>query len=441
MQVVENINIQIGENLRLIENILNHRDLSVEMQETLRKFNKSLHGRKNNTKLQYLTKLKKFGEYLIENGKEKYQNAIKEDFDDFLDRYNNADTLNLYIVVLKSFYSDFLGLPQVVEHLKMFDDDLPPISPSEVLTPEEIVKLAEESTKRRPLYKYLTLVAFESCARINEILNLKIGDVTFSSIRDKDGKRVLISTLHFSRLAKGGIRKEPVVLSMFATELKHWVENHPLKVNSPKTNLNPKAYLFPSPVNPNKHISECNFWEALWNAGQRLGLEKKCNPHWLRHSGLSYCSNDLNYNEQLLKWRAGWTNTTQAKRYIHSGAELENKAYLERQGYIVEEKEPEIIKSKTCPHCNQPNPYTGVNCDYCGMPLDLKEYKKEIEKKRVAEVYFDNLQKLKDGKLTEEQMVEINKHIEIVQQLPPEHAKTYLTMLLGEWTKIFLSNA
>jgi len=38
---------------------------------------------------------------------------------------------------------------------------------------------------------------------------------------------------------------------------------------------------------------------------QKLGLEKKCNPHWLRHSGLSYCVNELNYNEKILMWRTG----------------------------------------------------------------------------------------------------------------------------------------
>jgi hypothetical protein len=42
-------------------------------------------------------------------------------------------------------------------------------------------------------------------------------------------------------------------------------------------------------------------------------------------------------------WRAGWTNTSMASRYIHSGAELEGKAYLERMGYAVESVEDKKI--------------------------------------------------------------------------------------------------
>jgi hypothetical protein len=81
-------------------------------------------------------------------------------------------------------------------------------------------------------------------------------------------------------------------------------------------------------------------------------------------------------------WRAGWTSTQMAARYIHSGAELEGKSYMEKMGYVTEEKKALKIVPKTCPHCQAPNPYTNSHCDSCAMPLDLEEYKIEIEKRR-----------------------------------------------------------
>jgi len=113
---------------------------------------------------------------------------------------------------------------------------------------------------------------------------------------------------------------------------------------------------------------------------------------------------------------------------------LERKAYLERQGYRVEDKKPEIIKPKPCPHCNQLNPYTGVNCNYCGMPLDLEEYKEEIEKKRFVETAFENLQKI-----AYENLEKIDKYVEIANKLSPQERKAYLTVVLGTLVKSFLS--
>jgi len=149
--------------------------------------------------------------------------------------------------------------------------------------------------------------------------------------------------------------------------------------------------------------------------------------------------------EQLLMWRAGWKSTQMAKRYIHSGAELEAKAYLERMGYQVEpEKEDIKIIPKTCPHCNAINPYTNNNCDFCGMPLDLEEYKAEIERRRNLEALYRNLQKIYRGKLTKEQEAEIRSHAEAIKELVKigreDLASDYIQKLLECWVKVFLTS-
>ena len=142
-------------------------------------------------------------------------------------------------------------------------------------------------------------------------------------------------------------------------------------------------------------------------------------------------------------WRAGWTNTAMARRYIHSGAELEEQAYLQRMGYQVEEKEEKRILPKTCPHCQALNPYTNTNCDFCAMPLDLEEYKKEIEKKRKITELSDNLEGLSKGKLTEEQEAMIKAKTETIVKLTEmgrdDLAEQYIEKLLESWVKTFLT--
>jgi hypothetical protein len=83
-----------------------------------------------------------------------------------------------------------------------------------------------------------------------------------------------------------------------------------------------------------------------------------------------------------------------AQRYVHSGAELEKKAYLERVGYVVEEKPEQRILPRTCPHCQAANSFGNVNCDFCGMPLQIEDYRREIEKKRNVESLYLNLNRI-----------------------------------------------
>ena len=357
---------------RKLENALKAETLTPEMRKTLSEWEQSLHNVKVRTRVTYLVVVKKFGEYLVEKGKTKFKGAEKRDVDGYLSTVKKESTHNNVLILVKRFYTD-IEMVGVVKHLKAKSIDLKSIPPSQLLTPDEVVELAGATGDQE--YKTTILTLYECCARVEvEVLRLKLGDVIFSSVRDKEENHLLIATLHFGN-SKGDLKKEPVTLSMFASELKAWCENHPDKENG-------QAWLFPSKLNSNKPISYNTIWSVLRKAKKRTGIRKKVNPHWLRHSSLSYCANELNYNEQLLKWRAGWKNTGMAKRYIHSGGDLERRAYLERQGYILEGEKKEIPKAKPCPHCNHLNPYTNNACDLCGMPLNLEEYKKVLESKR-----------------------------------------------------------
>jgi integrase/recombinase XerD len=384
------------------------------------------------SKAHYLQKLRKFGLWLETQGIKDFTSVKKNNIDCFLDLYDKNNTKNSIITAIKPFYH-FLGKKSVVKDLTYYSEELEPITPSDVLTPDEVIRIAEQAGKRRDMYKVAVLALFESCARLNELLHLKKGDVQFSSVIDKQGHRKLIAILYFKR-SKGNVPKQPVTLVMFASELKRYINN---LLGDAQT------WIFSSPRKPNQPVTKDVVEYVLWEAGTKIGIGKRLNPHWLRHSGLSYFANEKNYNEQLLMWRAGWTNTSMAKRYIHSGAELEQQAYLQRMGYQVEDKEEKNILPKTCPHCQALNPYTNTNCDFCAMPLDSEEYKVEIEKRRNIERLYQNLDKIYTGKLTEEQKVELNKHTETIKKLVElgrdDLATEYIGKLLESWVKFFLT--
>ncbi len=317
--------------------------LPPEMQKRLLEFRNSIHGCRENTVEDYFERMTSFGQYLHDKGKYSYDTAVKQDIDLFLSTYLKPATKNVFIAVFRRFYNE---RPELISHLKIYDVELLEILPSEVLTPEEVVKLATEAGKRREIYKYVILTLFESCARISECLGLRVGDVQFQTVSRKDGQRSLIAVLYFRR-SKGGVKKQPVTLVMFSGELQRWMQVHPCKDDK-------DAYLFPSPWLKGEPISREVVAEALWNAMQRTNLKKKCHPHWLRHSGLSFFANK-GHSEILIGIRAGWVQgSSMSKRYVHIGHEAERRAYLEEMGLTEEDKGPEKqILPKPCLHCRE----------------------------------------------------------------------------------------
>jgi integrase len=409
-------------------------DLNDSFVETMGHYLATMHNLADGTKEGYLVRLRRFALFLIKQGYASFEDADKRVVDEFLSTLKCHATVNGYITTLKPFYREFLKREEAVKGLKYYLEDIQPISPSELLTPNEVVKIAEECGRRREMYKVIPLVFFESCARKSEVLGMKLGDVTFTSVLDKENTKRLIATLHFSR-SKANVPKQPVTLVMFAYEMKRYCDNH---------GGEPGSWLFPSPYGKNKAIGTNVIEELLYESAKKLGIQKRVNPHWFRHSGLSYFANSRNYNEQLLMWRAGWKNTSMAKRYIHSGAELEKKAYLERMGYQVANEETQLILPKPCPHCSVLNPVTNKNCDSCAMPLDLQKYEAEIEKRRNIEQLYQNIQAISEKQLSKEQEEFLGKRTDTVIQLlelgRDDLAKQYIETLLEHWVKVFLTS-
>jgi len=104
-----------------------------------------------------------------------------------LSSYKNPKTRNLFVQVFRTFYKELKR--EVISHLKIAEVEIEEITPSEILSVDEVMALAKECGKKRELMKYLILTLFESCARISEVLNHRLGDVVFGSEAFKDEKR------------------------------------------------------------------------------------------------------------------------------------------------------------------------------------------------------------------------------------------------------------
>jgi hypothetical protein len=134
----------------LIEQYENCDGLTEEMKERMKEYLLSLHGIKENTKGDYLSKIKMFGIFLSKHGIARFEDVNRKDIDLFLSRYENENTLNLYIHAFRSFFK-FINKEEAVRHLKIYSIELEQITPSEILTPEEVVAIVNESGKRREL--------------------------------------------------------------------------------------------------------------------------------------------------------------------------------------------------------------------------------------------------------------------------------------------------
>jgi site-specific recombinase XerD len=137
------------------------------MRQKILQYYLSLHGCSENTKENYVERLKLFGEFLLERGNiKKFEDANRLDIDLFLSKYKSEGTKNLLILIIKNFYK-FIGKTEVTKHLKFYRIRLEQLTPSETLTLDEVVALANEAGKKREMNKVLVLTLYESCARIS----------------------------------------------------------------------------------------------------------------------------------------------------------------------------------------------------------------------------------------------------------------------------------
>jgi hypothetical protein len=95
-----------------------------------------------------------FINFLENRGINRFGEVTKTDIGQFLSTKRTQNTRNLYIFIIKNFYTDYLGKEELVKYLHQRPMK-EAITPSELLTPEDVINLAKEAGKRREMNKVI----------------------------------------------------------------------------------------------------------------------------------------------------------------------------------------------------------------------------------------------------------------------------------------------
>lgn len=204
--------------------------------------------------------------------------------------------------ILKKFFKWLFGETEKYFELTNWIDTHEEILEVPALTREEIERMANACKTRE---KALIMFLFDSGARIGELLNVRIGDLT-----KKDEENYYMVRIKHSKT-----KPRTVSVPMCTQYLTLWLSVHPDKEN-------PNAPLFSMGYDTVRMF--------LKRTGKEV-LKKDVYPHLLRHSSATYYCNKL--NQYQLCYRYGWAmSSKQPARYI------------DREG-IHEQKTAEIIQS------------------------------------------------------------------------------------------------
>jgi integrase len=236
-------------------------------------------------------------------------------------------------------------------------------------------------------------MANDMSARPRELLNLKIKDIVFK-VTEEEG-------IQYAEVLIRGGKTKPRTLPMIDSipYLKEWLRQHP-------SGGNPNSWLFVSLADGNLgeklnrdsllakyqyqyQYKAVNFPRLLQDetvseadkAVIRNLLTKPWNLYVFRHSALTEKSQIL--TESTLRDHAGWTMSSKMPTtYIHYFGSESSKKLLEAKGIIKHgDKALNVLKSKQCPHCTEPNKPDAQFCAKCKMVLNYDSYRIVMEEK------------------------------------------------------------
>lgn len=283
-------------------------------------------------------------------------------------------SINRDIPQLKRFYAEFLKKPKVVAKLKLLKVKIrKDIKDIEILTPEDIKNMLVHCTIIRS--KALLAVTYETGARISEIMDSNLGDLTIYETH---------ALLHLAESGKTADSERVQLLYESLPYLKAWLNMHP----NPK---DPNAPLF---TTLNKHRGariKYRVVRDIFNLMvKKAGINKKMHPHLLRHSILTKLSKE-SWNEIELRKFAGWSkNSMMSSVYCHVGQDhIHNKMKLRNNIPIEkdETKNDDTLKPIICSVCNALNMPTNVYCG-CGNLLQ-KGIRNVLNRQELAESLID----------------------------------------------------
>ncbi len=286
--------------------------------------------------------------------KKPFRESTKEDIQHFINYledngYRLASQLT-YKSIIKQFYKVVYGnnehYPDAVVWIKnkvskdkrMKEEQL---SYDQFLTEDEIKLLID--TANTIQRKAFIAVGYETGARPEELLNIRIKDIMF----DNKGAKVILRGKTVERVTR---------VIAYVSLLKQWLSVHPFKDD-------PNAYLWLSEASNHKwrpigiRSAEMMFEDTM----KRAGIKKQTRLYILRHSRATHLANKLTEAQMCAYF--GWSlGTKVVQRYIHLAGVRTDDALLELAGVQVNKEETSVLKVRYCKRCNE---VLSPNHDYC----------------------------------------------------------------------------
>lgn len=146
-------------------------------------------------------------------------------------------------------------------------------------------------------------------------------------------------------------------------------------------------------------------------------LTKPWNPYIIRHSALSAKSQIL--KESTLRDHAGWsTSSKMPSIYIHYFGNESAKSLLEAYGIEkYQQDQINLLKTKTCPNCNESNKCDSKFCAKCRMVLSYDSYAETIEEKQQKQSEMKILQERYEKEMKDMDQ-KLDKIMSMMQQNP-----------------------
>ena len=270
-------------------------------------------------------------------------------------------------VILKQFYKwiDGEDYPKIVKWIctTIPYKEKPLIKENELLTEEEINKII--ATADHPRNKAIISILAESGARVGEIGNLTIGQITI----DPNGTVLNVS-------GKNGRRRIRIISA--TSYLLKWLDIHPDKENSQAPlwiNIGTKDY--------HKQMTYEGVRKVLIETFKKSGIKKRCHPYIFRHSRASQLARHL--TEFQMNTYFGWIQGSRMPAmYVHiSGKDLDED--ILRINGMKENEKPIAFKpqARMCPRCKEINSPNALYCCKCAEIVDpTLALKTKIEESR-----------------------------------------------------------
>ena len=221
------------------------------------------------------------------------------------------------------------------------------LSYEQFLTEDEVKLLID--TANTIQRKAFIAVAYETGARPEELLNIRIKDIMF----DSKGAKVILRGKTVERVTR---------VIAYVPLLKQWLSVHPFRND-------PNAYLWLSEASNHKwkpiglRAAEKMFEDTM----KRAGIKKQTRLYILRHSRATHLANKLTEAQMCAYF--GWQlGTKVVQRYIHLAGVRTDDALLELAGVKVDkDNESSPLKVRYCKRCNEmlsPNHEFCIRCGY-----------------------------------------------------------------------------